>query len=155
MQNLETMYFSMGRSGAIIGPAQLLHKSSGYGLSPAAKPKKGSKTMSDTLSDPFGARASLDVSGKQYQIYSLAKLGQQTGADLTRLPFSIRVVLEALLRSVGDGFTSVEDVTAMANWTPKSVGSREVAFTPARVLLQDFTGVPSVVDLAAMRGAMQ
>ncbi len=111
--------------------------------------------MSDTLSDPFGARALLDVGGKQFHIYSLSKLGQQTGADLTRLPFSIRVVLEALLRNVGDGFTSVEDVTALANWTPESVGSREVAFTPARVLLQDFTGVPAVVDLAAMRGAMQ
>ena len=111
--------------------------------------------MSDTLSDPFGARASLDVGGKQFLIYSLAKLGQQTGADLCRLPFSIRVVLEALLRNVGDGFTSVEDVTALANWTPESVGSREVAFTPARVLLQDFTGVPAVVDLAAMRDAMQ
>ena len=111
--------------------------------------------MSDSLSDPFGARAALDVGGKQYQIYSLANLGRQIGADLSRLPFSIRVVLEALLRNVGDGFTTVEDVTALANWTPESVGSREVAFTPARVLLQDFTGVPAVVDLAAMRGAMQ
>src|SRR3954453_4995198 len=149
------MYFSMGRSGAIIGPAQLLHKVLDIGLSPAARPKKGSKIMSDTLSDPFGARQSLDVGGKQYQIYSLAKLGQQTGSDLSQLPFSIRVVLEALLRNVGDGFTSAEDVTALANWTPESVGSREIQFKPARVLLQDFTGVPAVVDLAAMRNAMQ
>src|SRR6266496_2283436 len=154
MQNLGTMYFSIGRSGAIIVPAQLLQVLD-IGLSGAAKPKKGSKIMSNTLSDPFGARASLDVGDKQFLIYSLAKLGQQTGADLSRLPFSIRVVLEALLRNVGDGFTSTEDVMALANWTPDSVGSREVAFTPARVLLQDFTGVPAVVDLAAMRGAMQ
>ncbi|HEU5097499.1 MAG TPA: aconitate hydratase AcnA, partial [Roseiflexaceae bacterium] len=111
--------------------------------------------MSDALSDPFGARTSLDVGGKQYQIYSLERLGQRTGAGLTRLPFSIRVVLEALLRNVGDGFTTEEDVAALANWTPSSAGTREVAFTPARVLLQDFTGVPAVVDLAAMRGAMQ
>ena len=72
--------------------------------------------MSDTLSDPFGARASLDVGGKQYQIYSLAKLGRQTGADLSRLPFSIRVVLEALLRNVGDGFTSTEELGHRVCW---------------------------------------
>src|SRR5262245_22663718 len=111
--------------------------------------------MSDAITDPFGACVSLDVGGKQYLIYSLDRLGQHTGADLTRLPFSIRVVLEALLRNVGDGFTSEEDVAALASWAPKSAGAREVAFTPARVLLQDFTGVPAVVDLAAMRGAMQ
>src|SRR5947208_13772249 len=113
----------MGQSGAIIRPAQLLHKGSGYRVDRAAKPKKGSKIMSNTLSDPFGARASLDVGGKQFLIYSLAKLGQQTGADLSRLPFSIRVVLEALLRSVGDGFTSPEDVAALANWTRDSLRS--------------------------------
>src|SRR5688572_4278806 len=116
----------------------------------AAGPKKGSKIMSNTLSDPFNARAPLNVGDKQYTIYRLDRLSQQTGANLTRLPFSIRVVLEALLRNVGDGFTSEEDVKALANWTPESAGSREVAFTPARVLLQDFTGVPAVVDLAAM-----
>jgi aconitate hydratase len=111
--------------------------------------------MSDALSDPFGARATLDVGGKQFVIYRLDKLAERTGADLTRLPFSVRVVLEALLRNVGDGFTDEEDVRALANWTPESAGSREVAFTPARVLLQDFTGVPAVVDLAAMREAMR
>jgi aconitate hydratase len=111
--------------------------------------------MSDALSDPFGARGALNVGGKQYVIYRLDKLAQRTGADLARLPFSVRVVLEALLRNVGDGFTEEDDVRALAGWTPESAGSREVAFTPARVLLQDFTGVPAVVDLAAMREAMR
>ena len=88
---------------------------------------------------------------------SIASIGSaaETGADLTRLPFSVKVVLEALLRNVGDGFTSADDVTALANWTPGSAGQREIAFKPARVLMQDFTGVPAVVDLAAMRDAMQ
>ncbi|HEX9371469.1 MAG TPA: aconitate hydratase AcnA [Roseiflexaceae bacterium] len=111
--------------------------------------------MGNALSDPFGARAPLTVGGKQYIIYRLDRLSERTGAELARLPFSVRVVLEALLRNVGDGFTTEEDVRALAHWTPGSAGSREVAFTPARVLLQDFTGVPAVVDLAAMRGAMQ
>src|SRR5688500_18417361 len=103
--------------------------------------------MQNSLFDPFGARAPLNVGGKQYMIYRLDKLGQQTGAELARLPFSIRVVLESLLRNVGDGFTNEEDVRALASWTPESAGAREVAFKPARVLLQDFTGVPAVVDL--------
>src|SRR5262245_19563741 len=111
--------------------------------------------MPETLFDPFGARAPLKVGERQYMIYRLDRLGEQTGADLLRLPFSIRVVLESLLRNVGDGFTNEDDVRALAHWTPECAGSREIAFKPARVLLQDFTGVPAVVDLAAMRGAMQ
>jgi aconitate hydratase len=111
--------------------------------------------MNNALSDPFGARDSLNVGGKLYVIYRLDRLAERTGADLSGLPFSVRVVLEALLRNVGDGFTDEDDVMALANWTPASAGSREVAFTPARVLLQDFTGVPAVVDLAAMREAMR
>src|SRR5262245_61997047 len=111
--------------------------------------------MSDVLSDPFGGRISLDVGDKNYMIYSLDRLAAQVGADLTKLPFSVKVVLEALLRNIGDGFTTREDVHALANWTPASAGQREIAFKPARVLMQDFTGVPAVVDLAAMRNAMQ
>jgi aconitate hydratase len=111
--------------------------------------------MSDVVSDPFGARTALDVGGKKYIIYRLDRLAAQAGADLTKLPFSVKVVLEALLRNIGDGFTTAEDVRALANWTPASAGQREIAFKPARVLMQDFTGVPAVVDLAAMRNAMQ
>ena len=105
--------------------------------------------------DPFGARSTLDVGGKQYTIHRLQRIAEEAGVELTSLPFSIRVVLEALLRNVGDGFTSPEDVLALARWTPESAGQREVQFKPARVLLQDFTGVPAVVDLGAMRDAMQ
>ncbi len=111
--------------------------------------------MSDALNDVFQAKAPLNVGSQQYIMYRLDALKAVDGVDLSTLPFSIKVVLEALLRNVGDGFTSAEDVEAMARWTPASAGSREVAFKPARVLMQDFTGVPAVVDLAAMRDAMQ
>jgi aconitate hydratase len=111
--------------------------------------------MSDLQTDPFGARAPLTVGGRRYTIFRLDRLAERAGVDLTRLPFSIKVLLEALLRNVGDGFTTAEDVEALARWAPESAGTREIAFKPARVLLQDFTGVPAVVDLAAMRHAMQ
>ena len=111
--------------------------------------------MSDALHDVFGARAPLNVGSTSYVIYRLDALNKLNGVNLASLPFSIKVVLEALLRNIGDGFTSAEDVEAMAKWTPGSAGTREVAFKPARVLMQDFTGVPAVVDLAAMRDAMK
>ncbi|MFO7169248.1 MAG: aconitate hydratase AcnA, partial [Chloroflexota bacterium] len=111
--------------------------------------------MSNLVTDPFNARAPLKVGGKQYMIYRLDAVARRLGVDLSRLPFSLRVVLEALLRNVGDGFTTAEDVEALAKWTPQSAGTREIAFKPARVLMQDFTGVPAVVDLAAMRDAMR
>jgi len=111
--------------------------------------------MSDALNDVFQAKAPLKVGSKQYVMYRLDALNAVQGVDLQTLPFSVKVVLEALLRNVGDGFTSSDDVAALAKWTPASAGSREVAFKPARVLMQDFTGVPAVVDLAAMRDAMQ
>ena len=111
--------------------------------------------MTDRSFDPFGARTTLDIGGQHYTIYRLDRLAARSGADLARLPVSIKVVLESLLRNVGDGFTTAEDVEALAHWTPESANAREVAFKPARVLLQDFTGVPAVVDLAAMREAMR
>jgi aconitate hydratase len=111
--------------------------------------------MNDRSPDPFGARATLDVATRQYTIYRLDRLAAHLDADLTSLPISIKVVLESLLRNVGDGFSKVEDVEALARWTPDSANQREIAFKPARVLLQDFTGVPAVVDLAAMREAMR
>ncbi|HEU4325361.1 MAG TPA: aconitate hydratase AcnA, partial [Roseiflexaceae bacterium] len=111
--------------------------------------------MAEQHNDPFGAKATLSVGDRHYTIYRLDALAARTGADLSRLPFSIKIVLEALLRNIGDGSTTAEDVEALARWTPESANTREIAFKPARVLLQDFTGVPAVVDLAAMRDAVK
>jgi len=97
----------------------------------------------------FQARKSISVGGKDYTIYSLKALG-----DLSRHPYSLRVLLECLLRTEGQGSVERGDIEALANWQPQAEPSKEIAFTPARVLLQDFTGVPCVVDLAAMRDAM-
>jgi aconitate hydratase len=104
--------------------------------------------------DPFGARATLQTRLGTVQVWRLAKLVEQGLADLDRLPFSIRVLLENLLRHAGGGIVNAEDVTALAAWNPRAAGARELPFMPARVILQDFTGVPAVVDLAAMRSAM-
>src|SRR5918994_2889070 len=103
--------------------------------------------------DPFGARASLATGSGEVEIYSLKALDERVEADVFSLPFSVRVLLESLLRNCGGKFVSEEDVEALASW-PESVGG-ELAYLPARVVMQDFTGVPAVVDLAAMRSAMQ
>ncbi len=106
--------------------------------------------MTTKTFDKFGARARLG--GTDYYFYRLDKLSRF--ADIGRLPFSIRVLLEALLRTT-DGFeVSAEDVERLARWSPRMDESFEVPFKPGRVILQDFTGVPAVVDLAAMRAAM-
>ncbi len=107
--------------------------------------------------DPFGARSSFMLPGAgAVSIYRLAPFAEQHGIALERLPFSIRIVLEAALRSC-DGFQVLEDdVLRIARWTAKpDLSPREIPFKPARVILQDFTGVPCVVDLAAMRDAVQ
>src|SRR5262245_5484286 len=106
------------------------------------------------MKDSFGARSTLEVGGRRYEIFRLGALARQ-GYDVSRLPYSLRILLEALLRAE-DGLTVTRsDIEALAGWTPAIGGaSREIAFTPARVILQDFTGVPAVVDLAAMRDAM-
>jgi aconitate hydratase len=102
----------------------------------------------------FGARASLKVGDRTYRIWRLDALAR-AGFDIARLPYSLRILLENLLR-LEDGVTvRRDDVEALARWEPKAEPSHEIAFMPARVLLQDFTGVPAVVDLAAMRDAMQ
>ena len=111
--------------------------------------------MSEHPTESFDVRETLEVNRRQYTIYSLPRLAEQLAIDLTRMPRSIKVLLESLVRNVGDGFTTTDEVVGLANWTPENAGTREIAFKPARVLLQDFTGVPSVVDLAAMRHAMQ
>ena len=102
--------------------------------------------------DSFKARATLSVGGKSVDVFRLDALTKAKVGEVETLPFSIRVLLENLLRFEDDGKTvSRGDIEAVANWDPKAAPSDEIAFRPARVLLQDFTGVPAVVDLAAMR----
>jgi aconitate hydratase len=100
----------------------------------------------------FGARDRLEVSGRTYEIYRIDAL--QQSCDVARLPFSLKVLLENLLRTEGNGSVDAPDVEALARWDAAAQPSKEIAFTPARVLMQDFTGVPAVVDLAAMRDAI-
>ena len=108
--------------------------------------------MSSSPDNSFGARATLAVAGSEYEIFRLDALQQRF--DVARLPFSLKVLLENLLRTEGNGSVSAADIEALASWDAKAQPSKEIAFTPARVLMQDFTGVPAVVDLAAMRDAM-
>ncbi|HWI45943.1 MAG TPA: aconitase family protein, partial [Rubrobacter sp.] len=103
--------------------------------------------------DPFSARTTLKTGSGDVELYRLKTLDESVDGDVFSLPFSIRVMLESLLRNAGGKFVSKEDVEALASW-PESVGS-ELAYLPARVVMQDFTGVPAVVDLAAMRSAME
>jgi aconitate hydratase len=104
------------------------------------------------MADSFATRARLDVNGKSYAYSSLPKLGERF--DLARLPYSMKILLENLLRHE-DGITVLPaHIEAVAKWDPKDEPETEIAFMPARVLLQDFTGVPCVVDLAAMRDAV-
>jgi aconitate hydratase len=100
----------------------------------------------------FGAKQMLEVAGHEYEIFRIDSL--QERFDVARLPFSLKVLLENLLRTEGNGSVGATDIEALASWDAKAKPSKEIAFTPARVLMQDFTGVPAVVDLAAMRDAM-
>ncbi|HRK21251.1 MAG TPA: aconitase family protein [Fimbriimonadaceae bacterium] len=103
--------------------------------------------------DSFGARSAWTHGGKTYTIFRLDAL-KRAGHDTSRLPFSLRILLENLLRYEGRGSVEKGHIEALAKWDPKAAPNTEIAFTPARTLLQDFTGVPCVVDLAAMRDAM-
>ncbi|HJR73379.1 MAG TPA: aconitate hydratase AcnA [Luteimonas sp.] len=105
------------------------------------------------MADSFATRARLDVNGKSYTYASLPKLGEKF--DLAKLPYSMKILLENLLRHEDGGITvGKEHIEAVAQWNPKAEPDTEIAFMPARVVLQDFTGVPCVVDLAAMRDAV-
>src|SRR5690349_8186402 len=105
--------------------------------------------MSD---NSYDARSTLTVGDRSLDIYRLDAL--QSRFDVARLPFSLKVLLENLLRTEGNGSVTAKDIEALATWDAKAEPSKEIAFTPARVVMQDFTGVPAVVDLAAMRDAM-
>src|SRR4051795_13567018 len=100
----------------------------------------------------YDARAELEVDGKTYTYYALDAL--QSKFDVARLPFSLKVLLENVLRNEDGSAVRREDIETIASWDHTSEPSKEIAFTPARVVMQDFTGVPAIVDLAAMRDAM-
>jgi len=97
----------------------------------------------------FGAKSSLEVSGKSYEIFDITKLAQANS-----LPFSLKVLLENLLRTEDGANITAKQIEALASWNPESIPDTEIQFTPARVIMQDFTGVPCVVDLATMREAI-
>jgi aconitate hydratase A / 2-methylisocitrate dehydratase len=103
----------------------------------------------------FESRTHLTSSGNTHEFFRLGALGDGGVGHLDKLPYSLRILLENLLRHEDGGSVTREDIKALAGWTPNSGKSREIAFTPARVLLQDFTGVPAVVDLASMREALR
>src|SRR5215813_4554352 len=103
--------------------------------------------------DSFASRSTLRVGNKEYEIYRLDAL-EKKGLKIAHLPYSLRILLENLLRNEGKS-VSADDIRALANWDAKAAPSKEIAFMPARVLMQDFTGVPAVADLAAMRDAMK
>ena len=104
--------------------------------------------------DSFGTRASLEVGGASHTIYRLDRAAEALGCDLARLPFTLRILLENLLRGEDGAAVSADSIRALGAWQAQAAPADEVAFRPARVLLQDFTGVPAIVDLAAMRDAM-
>ncbi|MBC6404871.1 MAG: aconitate hydratase AcnA [Rhodospirillales bacterium] len=104
--------------------------------------------------DTLGTRRTLTAAGQSYDYYSIPAAAETLG-DLSRLPFSLKVLLENLLRFEDGSSVTVEDIKVLGAWLKEQSANREIAYRPARVLMQDFTGVPAVVDLAAMRAAMQ
>jgi aconitate hydratase len=105
------------------------------------------------VSDSFGARSTLEVSGRKFEIFSLSALQKQF--DVARLPYSLKVLLENALRLEDGESVDAADVEAIATWDANAEPAEEIPFQPARVLMQDFTGVPAIVDLAAMRDAIE
>src|SRR5437764_11389444 len=111
--------------------------------------------MIPTGQDSLHTRSTLQVEGKSFCFYSLTKAAEQLG-DIARLPFSMKVLLENLLRFEDGKTVTRADIQAIAGWQQdRGANPREIQYRPARVLMQDFTGVPAVVDLAAMRDAMK
>jgi aconitate hydratase len=106
------------------------------------------------MRDQLGCRDSFDADGKSFGFYSLKKLAEQH-SHVNRLPYSLKILLENLLRHEDGENITEKDIAGLANWDPESEPDTEISFTPARVVLQDFTGVPAIVDLAAMRDAMK
>ena len=103
------------------------------------------------MKDSFGARSTLELGGQKYDIFRLDAIKD---GHVNRLPYALKILLENLIRHEDGRDVTREDILALANWDPKAAPATEISFTPARVILQDFTGVPAVVDLAAMRDAV-
>jgi aconitate hydratase len=110
--------------------------------------------MAIAAGNSFGTRDKLNVGAQSFDIHRLEFLEKKISCNLAKLPFSLRILLENLLRCEDGQFVRPDDIRALANWTP-GAAEKEIAFMPARVLLQDFTGVPAVVDLATMREAIK
>jgi aconitate hydratase len=110
--------------------------------------------MAISAGNSFGTRDTLRVGAQSFEIHRLEALEKNSGAHLSKLPFSLRILLENLLRCEDNRFVHAADIESLANWRP-GTPEKEIAFMPARVLLQDFTGVPAIVDLATMREAVQ
>src|SRR5580704_2744450 len=114
--------------------------------------------MTRTSKNSFSTRTPLRAADESFDIYRLDALERTGVSNVSRLPFSLKVLLENLLRHEDGRFVLADDIRALAGWDPTSAlgaTEKEISFMPARVLLQDFTGVPAVVDLAAMREAMR
>lgn len=105
------------------------------------------------MNNSFDTRSTITVSGTKYEIFDVSRLGHKYPID--KLPYVQKILLENMLRHEDGLNTTTDDIEALANWDAKATPSQEIAFTPARVLMQDFTGVPAIVDLAAMRDAMK
>jgi aconitate hydratase len=112
--------------------------------------KKAAKNLNS-----FGTRSELNVGGKKFLYHSLKKFAEAQVGDISKLPFSLKILLENLLRNEDGIAVKKKDIVALANWDSTAEPNSEIQFMPARVLLQDFTGVPAVADLAAMRGAVK
>src|SRR5689334_1915107 len=104
--------------------------------------------------NPFASRSTLTVGKQQFTWFSLPALERAGLGKLSRLPYSIRVLLEQALRNLDEYAVTSADVKNIAGWSKRTAGQVEIPFLPGRVVLQDFTGVPCIVDLAAMRAAM-
>jgi aconitate hydratase len=117
-------------------------------------PKPAANSSTQRSLDSFGSRATVTLAGKSYDVFRLDALTRANVGDVATLPFSIKILLENLLRREDGKSVFAEHVKAVAAWDPKAEPSQEIQFTPARALLQDFTGVPAVCDLAAMREAL-
>ncbi len=103
------------------------------------------------MQESKGARETLSSHGSTVRYHSLEALARRAGADLARLPFTVKILLENVARHQARGFATEDGLFAFARWDPRAASACEIPFLPARVVLQDFTGVPAVVDLAAMR----
>jgi len=121
-----------------------------------AKAKKPSAKRSvEKHPDSFKALTTLTVEGKSYTYFSLKRAEKNGLAGISKLPYSMKVLLENLLRHEDGRTVTADDILAVKSWMTRRKSNREIAYRPARVLMQDFTGVPAVVDLATMRNAME